>query len=249
MKKAPKAYKDQEFINSRDGRILRILSEYIAPEAKFRDTGVNHTVVFFGSARIKPEDDTLGTAKYYNAARQLASELALYSRELKEETGDNFYICTGGGPGIMEAANRGAIETGEKTVGLNISLPFEQFPNPYISDELNMEFHYFFMRKLWLLYHAKAIIVFPGGFGTFDELFETLTLIQTKKMAKPDISVMLYDSSYWSDLINFQKLVDLGMISREDLNLFHFFNTVEEGMEYLKPRLKDIIATVDHYIP
>jgi len=149
----------------------------------------------------------------------------------------------------MEAANRGARDAGEKTIGLNISLPFEQYPNPYISDELNMEFHYFFMRKLWLLYHAKAILVFPGGFGTFDELFETLTLIQTKKMAKPDISVMLYDSSYWKELINFQMLVDKGMISADDLNLFHFFDTVDEGLAFLKPRLKDIIATVDHFIP
>lgn len=249
MGKAQKAYKDQDFMNSRDARTLRILSEYIAPEAKFKANGVNHTVVFFGSARIKPDDNSFGTAQYYNAARQMAAELALFSRKLKEETGDSFYICTGGGPGVMEAANRGARDAGEKTIGLNISLPFEQHPNPYISDELNMEFHYFFMRKLWLLYHAKAIIVFPGGFGTFDELFETLTLIQTKKMAKPDISVMLYDSSYWNELINFQKLVDTGMISSEDLNLFHFFNTVEEGLDFLKPRLKDIIATVDHFIP
>lgn len=249
MAKAQKAYKDQEFMNSRDARLLRILSEYIAPEAKFKATGVNHTVVFFGSARIKPDDDTLGTAKYYLAAQEMSKKLALYSRELKDETGDNFYICTGGGPGVMEAANRGARDAGEKTIGLNISLPFEQYPNPYISDELNMEFHYFFMRKLWLIYHAKAIIVFPGGFGTFDELFETLTLIQTKKMAKPNISVMLYDSLYWKDLINFQKLVDMGMISSEDLNLFHFFDTVDEGLVYLKPRLKDIIATVDHFLP
>ncbi len=249
MVKPHKAYKDPNFMNSHDARILRIMSEYIAPDTKFRNMDVHHTVVFFGSARIKPEDDSLGTAKYYNAAKNMAAELAKYSKEMKAETGDNFYICTGGGPGIMEAANRGASETGEKTVGLNISLPFEQHPNSYISDELNMEFHYFFMRKLWLLYHAKAIIVFPGGFGTFDELFETLTLIQTKKMAKPNISVMLYDSSYWNELINFQKLVDTGMVSADDLNLFHFFNTVEEGLEYLKPRLKDIIATVDHFIP
>ncbi len=249
MTKAQKAYKDQEFINSRDARLLRIISEYIAPEAKFKANDVHHTVVFFGSARIKPEDDALGTAKYYLAAQKMAEELAHYSTQLKEETGDNFYICTGGGPGIMEAANRGARDAGEKTIGLNISLPFEQNPNPYISDELNMEFHYFFMRKLWLLYHAKAVIVFPGGFGTFDELFETLTLIQTKKMAKPDISVMLYDSSYWKGLINFQMLVDKGMISAEDLYLFHFFDTVDDGLKFLKPRLKDIIATVDHFIP
>ncbi|HON15583.1 MAG TPA: TIGR00730 family Rossman fold protein [Spirochaetota bacterium] len=248
MGKGLKAYKDPQFLNSREARILRILSEYIAPESKFRSQGVYHTVVFFGSARIKPDDDTYGTSRYYHAAHEMSYKLALYSKELKEETGENFYICTGGGPGIMEAANRGARDAGEKTIGLNISLPFEQHPNPYISDELNMEFHYFFMRKLWLLYHAKAIIVFPGGFGTFDELFETLTLIQTKKMAKPNISVMLYDKEYWSDLIKFNKLVDMGMICKEDLDIFHFFDSVEEGLTYLKPRLKDIIATVDHFI-
>jgi len=247
MDKPLKAYKDQEFINSRDGRTLRILSEYIQPEAKLKKNDINHTVVFFGSARISPDNNEFGTAEYYNIARKFSFELAKYSEVLKKETGDTFYICTGGGPGIMEAANRGAYDAGIKTIGLNISLPFEQHPNQYISEELNMEFHYFFMRKLWLLYHAKAIVVFPGGFGTFDELFETLTLIQTKKMVK-QIPVLLYDSAYWKDLINFQKLVDIGMISPEDLNLFHFFDDVEEGLEYVKPRLKDLIATVDHYI-
>ena len=146
----------------------------------------------------------------------------------------------------MEAANRGASEAGEKTIGLNISLPFEQFPNPYITPELNFEFHYFFTRKLWLLYHAKALVIFPGGFGTLDEMFETLTLIQTQKIEKRNVPVMLYCSEYWKSLINFQKLADMGMISQEDLSLFHFFDSVEEGLEYLKPRLKDIIATVEH---
>lgn len=249
MSEILKAYKNPEFMNSREARTLRILSEYIAPEANFKQKGINHTVVFFGSARIKPDDNRFGTAHYYDIARELSFELTKYSKELKDTTGDNFYICTGGGPGIMEAANRGARDAGEKTIGLNISLPFEQHPNPYISDDLNMEFHYFFMRKLWLLYHAKAIIVFPGGFGTFDELFETLTLIQTKKMEKPGITVMMYDSAFWNELINFQKLVDMGMISGEDLKLFTFFDSVQEGLDFLKPRLKDLIATVDHFIP
>lgn len=247
MDKPQKAYKDQNFINSREGRTIRILSEYIQPEAKLKKNDINHTVVFFGSARISPDNNEFGTAEYYNIARKFSFELAKFSEELKKETGDTFYICTGGGPGIMEAANRGAYDAGVKTLGLNISLPFEQHPNPYISEELNMEFHYFFMRKLWLLYHAKAIIVFPGGFGTFDELFESLTLIQTKKMVKR-IPVLLYDSAYWKDLINFQKLVDIGMISPEDLDLFHFFDDVEHGLDYIKPILKDLIATVDHYI-
>jgi len=247
MEKPLKAYNDYDFINSKDGRTIRILSEYIQPEAKFKKNDINHTVVFFGSARINPDNNEFGTAEYYNIARKFSFELAKYSEELKKETGDTFYICTGGGPGVMEAANRGARDAGVKTIGLNISLPFEQHPNPYITEGLDFEFHYFFMRKLWLVYHAKSIIVFPGGFGTFDELFETLTLIQTKKMAK-QIPVLLYDSAYWKDLINFQKLVDTGMISAEDLELFHFFDDVEKGLEFIKPRLKDLIATVDHHI-
>jgi uncharacterized protein (TIGR00730 family) len=247
MDKHLKAYKDPDFMNSRDGRTLRILSEYIQPEAELKKNDINHTVVFFGSARIDPDNNEFGTAEYYNIARDFSFKLAKYSEELKNETGDTFYICTGGGPGIMEAANRGASEAGVKTIGLNISLPFEQHSNPYISDDLNFEFHYFFMRKLWLVYHAKAIIVFPGGFGTFDELFETLTLMQTKKMAK-QIPVLLYDKSYWNELINFKKLVDAGMISPEDIELFNFFDSADEGLEFLKPKLKDLIATVDHTI-
>lgn len=247
MEKPQKAYNDHDFLNSRDGRTLRILSEYIHPEAKFKKNDINHTVVFFGSARINPDDNQFGTAEYYNVARKFSFELAKYGEELKKETGDTFYICTGGGPGVMEAANRGAHDAGVKTIGLNISLPFEQHPNQFITEGLNFEFHYFFMRKLWLIYHAKSIIVFPGGFGTFDELFETLTLIQTKKMAK-QIPVLLYDSAYWKDLINFQKLVDAGMISKEDLEIFHFFDDIDEGLNFIKPKLKNLIATVDHHI-
>lgn len=247
MDKPLKAYNDPDFMNSREGRTIRILSEYIQPEAKFEKNEINHTVVFFGSARIHPDNNKYGTAEYYDIAREFSFELAKYGEELKKETGDTFYICTGGGPGIMEAANRGASDAGVKTLGLNISLPFEQHPNPYITEGLDFEFHYFFMRKLWLLYHAKAIIVFPGGFGTFDELFETLTLIQTKKMEK-QIPVLLYDSAYWNDLINFQKLVDMGMINAEDLQLFYFFDDIAKGLEYIKPKLKDLIATIDHHI-
>lgn len=242
--KAEKSYKNPEFMNSKAARPIRILSEYIDPATKFAREGVDHTVVFFGSARIKPENDP--NSEFYEAARRFSYELALYGKEMREANGKSFYICTGGGPGIMEAANRGASEAGEKTIGLNISLPFEQYPNPYITQELNFEFHYFFTRKLWLLYHAKALVVFPGGFGTLDEMFETLTLIQTKKIAKQNIPVMLYCSEYWKSLINFQKLADTGMVSQEDLSLFSFFDTVEEGLEYIKPRLKDIIAVVEH---
>lgn len=249
MHRQLKAYKDPEFINSKEARVLRILSEYIQPESRFEKMEINHTVVFFGSARINPENDNYGTARYYNVARKFSYELAMYSRELIKETGETFYICTGGGPGIMEAANRGAHDAGVQTIGLNISLPFEQHPNPYISKDLSFEFHYFFMRKLWFLYHAKAIVVFPGGFGTFDELFETLTLIQTKKMSDHKITVMLYDKNYWYDLINFNKLADTGMISPEDLDLINFFDDIEDGLKFLKPKLKDLIATVDHFLP
>ena len=246
MNKNIKAYNDQEFMNSKDARTLRILSEYLQPETRFKYNHINHTVVFFGSARISPNNNEFGTAEYYNIAKRFSYELSNYSKDLKKEIGDTFYICTGGGPGIMEAANRGAHEVGVKTIGLNISLPFEQQPNPYISDELNFEFHYFFTRKLWLLYHAKALVVFPGGFGTLDELFESLTLIQTNKLANNNMPVLLYDSDFWNNLINFQKLVDMGMISPEDLNLFHFFNTVEEGLNILKPELKNIIKIVNN---
>ncbi|MFA5518749.1 MAG: TIGR00730 family Rossman fold protein [Spirochaetota bacterium] len=242
--KAEKSYNKSEFINSKAARPIRILSEYIEPETKFSKEGIDHTVVFFGSARIKPENDP--NSEFYVAARRFSYELSLYSKEMREKNGNCFYICTGGGPGIMEAANRGANDAGEKTIGLNISLPFEQYANPYITEELNFEFHYFFTRKLWLLYHAKALVIFPGGFGTLDEMFETLTLIQTQKIQKRNIPVMLYCSEYWKSLINFQKLADMGMVSQEDLSLFHFFDSVEEGMEYIKPRLKDIIATVEH---
>ena len=241
MKIPSKAYIDPDFILSSDARPLRILSEYLQPDVRFKLHGINHTVVFFGSARTVPDNTEFGTAEYYNIAKRFSYELSNYSKELKKEIGDTFYICTGGGPGIMEAANRGAHEAGVKTIGLNISLPFEQVPNPYISEELNFEFHYFFTRKLWLINHAKALVVFPGGFGTLDELFETLTLIQTHKLSALNIPVILYDSAFWNELINFKKLVDMGMISPEDLELFHFFNTVEEGMDLLIPRLKDSI--------
>ena len=245
MDKLNKAYNDVDFMNSRDARPLRILSEYLQPDAKFKLNHINHTVVFFGSARINPDNSKFGTSEYYNIAKRFSYELSTLSKKFKNEVGDTFYICTGGGPGIMEAANRGAYEAGVKTIGLNISLPFEQKPNPYISEELNFEFHYFFTRKLWLIYHAKALVVFPGGFGTLDELFEALTLIQTKKLAKPNIPVLLYDSAFWKELINFKKLVDMGMISPEDLKLFHFFDSVEEGLDILVPKLKDIIQIVN----
>jgi uncharacterized protein (TIGR00730 family) len=241
MKRAPKAYKNAEFLSSRDARTLRILSEYLEPEKRFLEENIKHTVVFFGSARIDPQKKCpLNTSEYYWAAEELAFKLASFSKEL-EKKGDGFSICTGGGPGVMEAANRGAHRAKARTIGLNISLPHEQEPNEYISPKLNFEFHYFYMRKLWFLYHAKALVVFPGGFGTLDELFETLTLTQTQKIEKYKIPVLLYDKDYWQDLINFQKLVDYHFIAPEDVNLIHFFSTPEEGLKYLKPRLTESI--------
>ncbi len=180
-------------------------------------------------------------SKYYHAADDLSYRLASWS-ESRPSPEEKIFICTGGGPGIMEAANKGASRAGGQTIGLNISLPFEQNPNPYISKDLNFEFHYFYMRKMWFLYQAKAIVVFPGGYGTFDELFETLTLIQTKKIKKHYMLVYLYDREYWEKLINFKMLADLNLISREDLDIFKFFDTPEEGFNMMIP---DIIKSTD----
>ncbi len=242
-----KAYKNPDFINAHEARVIRILSEYIYPDTRFKETGINHTVVIFGSARIREDNGNPGTGRYYHVAEEFAFQLASLSREMSRE-GKGFNICTGGGPGIMEAANRGAHRAGEKTIGLNISLPFEQHPNKYISPELNFEFHYFFMRKLWFLYHAKALVVFPGGFGTLDELFETLTLVQTQKLEKKNIPILLYDREYWESVINFKKMAELNFISPEDLKLFHYFDTPDEGVEYLKPRIDKLITRINHKI-
>ena len=244
MKRAPKAYKDIPFLKSREARPLRILAEYLEPEKRFEEGNIRHTVVFFGSARVRPDkEDSYNTKKFYWAAEEFAFKLSQWSKELEKEIkGHGFAICSGGGPGIMEAANRGAKRANATSIGLNISLPHEQQPNDYISPKMNFEFHYFFMRKLWFLYHAKALVAFPGGFGTMDELFETLTLMQTHKLEKFNIPVLLFDRKYWNSLINFQMLVDYGLIAAGDLNLFHFFDTVDEGLDYLKPRLEKMIT-------
>jgi uncharacterized protein (TIGR00730 family) len=244
MERAEKAYKNLDFLKSSAARTIRILAEYLEPKKRFDEANIKHTVVFFGSSRVRPEkkDDPLNTSKYYWAAEEFAFKLASWSKELEEESEEyRFTICTGGGPGIMEAANRGAKRANAKNIGMNISIPFEQEPNDYITPALNFEFHYFFMRKLWFLYHAKALVVFPGGFGTMDELFETLTLVQTHKLPKHNIPILLYDPKFWKDLINFPILVEYGMISPKDVNLFHYFSTPDEGMSYLKPRLQELI--------
>jgi uncharacterized protein (TIGR00730 family) len=211
----PVAYKNVPFLESTDGRSLRILAEYLHPLSHFRDEQIQDTIVFFGSARIN-EEGPLG--RFYTEARELARQVTEWSDSLTDHT-RRFVVCTGGGPGIMEAANRGAADAGGKSIGLNIGLPFEQFPNPYITPGLSFEFHYFFMRKFWLAYPARAMVIFPGGFGTMDEMFEMLTLMQTQKIENKVILV-LYGTEYWQKVMNFDALVEYGTISPEDVNLF-----------------------------
>jgi uncharacterized protein (TIGR00730 family) len=272
---APLAYLNPDFLNSPDGRLLRILSEYAEPLARFRREKIQDTVVFFGSARFaslpdaqhaltileKPgsarpatpqeqpgagDGDQLQAAlkrahagvqmaRYYEEARRLAHMLTEWTLTLPGKR-HRFVVTSGGGPGIMEAANRGAHEAGGKTIGLNIRLPFEQYPNPYITPDLNFEFHYFFMRKYWFAYLAKALVVFPGGFGTLDELFEILTLAQTHKLAKK-ILVIVYGSEYWKTVLNFEALADAGTISPDDVKGFTMVDTPEEAFEVLKDGL------------
>ncbi len=231
-----KAYKNLNFLNSRDARIIRILAEYLEPLQRMRNLKVNSTVLFLGSARADPNEKDSVLGKYYWDAEELAFRLAKWAIKLKPK-GKNFVICTGGGPGIMEAANRGASRAGGKSIGMNISLPHEQFPNPYISPELSFLFHYFFMRKFWLVYQAKAVIAFPGGYGTLDELFETLTLIQTEKMHKKALPICLYGEAYWRKVINFETLAEHKAIAHEDLKLFHYCSDPEETFLFLKERL------------
>ncbi|MGO9261012.1 MAG: TIGR00730 family Rossman fold protein [Bryobacteraceae bacterium] len=228
----PAAYLNQAFLNSPDARALRILAEFLEPLAHFRREKIRDTVVFFGSARLREEGPL---AEYYNDARTLARLLTEWSDQFVNGT-YRFVVCSGGGPGIMEAANRGAHDAGGKTIGLNIGLPFEQFPNPYITPELSFEFHYFFMRKFWFAYLSKALVVFPGGFGTLDEMMELLTLTQTQKLAKK-ITILLYGSKYWKEIINFDALVRYGMISADDLNLFQYVDDPQSAFELLKTGL------------
>jgi uncharacterized protein (TIGR00730 family) len=281
---APLAYENAQFMNSPDGRIVRILSEYSEPLARFRRERIQDTVVFFGSARFRALDEAKGQlellantgslqpapaeeqpaaeteveraagsdlrraeaavemAQYYEDARRLAFLLTQWSRSLKSRR-HRFVVTSGGGPGIMEAANRGAHEAGGKTIGLNIRLPFEQAPNPYITPSLNFSFHYFFMRKYWFAYLSKALVVFPGGFGTIDEMFELLTLTQTHKLSK-QMTVLIYGSSYWKEVIHFDALVDKGAISPGDVDILQMVDTPEEAFELLKAGL-----TRNHLIP
>ena len=235
------AYKDEEFIDSDDARPLRILAEYLAPMHAFHRERICDTIVFFGSARLA-HDGPLGS--YYEAARELARLVTAWSKNLPSHA-HRYVVCTGGGGGIMEAANRGASEAGGKTIGLNIGLPHEQRPNPYITRELSFEFHYFFMRKLWFALPARAMVVFPGGFGTLDEMLEILTLMQTRKIDRR-IPVVLYGSSYWNEIINFEALVRHGMIDREDLALFRFADDPASALKLLQ---SGIAAELEEAMP
>jgi uncharacterized protein (TIGR00730 family) len=225
------AYHDPQFIDSDDGRPIRIVSEYLAPLRTFHDAGVTATVVFFGSARVR-SGGPLG--RYYDEATELSRLVTEWSRR---ECNGRLIVCSGGGPGIMEAANRGAHLAGGRSVGLNIGLPQEQRPNRFISEGLSFEFHYFFMRKLWFAHLAHALIAFPGGFGTFDELFEILTLAQTRKLDRP-IPVFLYGSAYWNEVVNFEALVRHGTIAAEDLELFEFVDEPHAALARLQSRMR-----------
>ncbi len=228
----PLAYRNRDFMDGDAARPLRILAEYLQPMEAFRRQRVHDTIVFFGSARLR-EDGPLG--RYYAEARELARLVTEWSKGLKPPA-HRYLVCTGGGPGIMEAANRGAADAGGRTIGLNIGLPHEQRPNSYVTRELLFEFHYFFMRKLWFAYLARAIVVFPGGFGSLDELFEILTLAQTRKLDRR-IAVLLYGSSYWREIVDFEALARHGMISGEDLELFRFVDDPAEAFDVLRAGL------------
>ncbi len=264
-----KAYKNLEFLNSPDARVIRLLAEYLEPLRRMRQQQVRDTIVFFGSARLKSTEEArkekqeilsgidarkpkgptpgqlellkraethLTMAHYYDEAVELARLLTEWSLSISDP--QRMMIMSGGGPGIMEAANRGAQQAGGRSIGLNISLPFEQDSNPYIPPELNFEFHYFFMRKFWFVYLSKAAVVFPGGFGTLDELFEVLTLIQTQKLRKK-IFVILYGRDFWNEIMNFDKLVEFGVISKSDLDLFRICDSPSQAFSYLKTSLED----------
>ncbi len=259
MKSPPRehAYQNQRFLASRDARALRILSEYLEPVSRFAHYQVDDTIVFMGSSRIVSREQAeaemkaaeqgngdlekarlrLELSAYYEAARELARRLTEWSKKLDHEE-RRFVVCTGGGPGIMEAANRGASEAKGINVGLTISIPVEQFYNPYITRELAFHFHYFFMRKFWFAYLAKAVVMFPGGFGTLDELFELLTLQQTRKMRKP-LPIVLFGSKYWDDVVNFDALVKYGSIDAEDLKLLHRTDSIDEAYEFIVSELAE----------
>jgi len=254
-----KAYKSEDFIDSRDARPLRVLAEYLEPEARFKRLHVHDTIVFFGSARLLSKDDAeaalkaakagggdveraemqLHMARYYEDARELARRLSEWSKNLDGRE-RRFLVCTGGGPGIMEAANRGASEADALNIGLTISMPAEEFNNIYVTRDLSFEFHYFFMRKFWFTYMAKAVVVMPGGFGTLDEFFELMTLIQTLKMKKRP-PIVLFGSEFWDKVMDLDAMARFGTIDKEDLDLFLRTDSVDEAFDFITTEL----ATID----
>jgi uncharacterized protein (TIGR00730 family) len=254
---ATKAYQHPGFLNSKDARPLRILAEYLEPKSRFDHFKVEDTIVFMGSARIQSREaaeemvrkgragdggaekaqTALRMSAYYEAAREFAFRLTNWSKELNREE-RRFVVCTGGGPGIMEAANRGAAEAKGLNVGLTISIPVAEFDNPYVTRELAFHFHYFFMRKFWFAYLAKAVIVFPGGYGTLDELFELLTLVQTRKMRKP-MPIVLFGTEYWREIVDFDALARHGMIDPQDIELVHRTDSVDEAFDWIVLQLAE----------
>src|SRR3954466_10431463 len=264
MAQQPLAYLDPAFLESEEGRPVRILAEYLDPLKRFKDQKIQDTVVFFGSARVdsreraeralrtlrargvrdadahyeselKKSRKAVEWARYYEEARELARLLTAWTQTLQSDT-HRFVVTSGGGPGIMEAANRGAREAGGKTIGLNIRLPFEQGANPYITEGLHFEFHYFFMRKFWFAYLSKALVIFPGGFGTLDELFEVLTLVQTDKLSKK-IGVVLYGREYWEQVLDLKPMAEWGAIAEKDLTLLHYAETPVDAFAQLRDHL------------
>lgn len=231
------AYRNQRFLDSETARPIRVLSEILEPLHRLASHRVNTTVLFLGSTRVDPKVGKAPLTKYYWEAEELAFLLASWAIKLRPK-GKDFVICTGGGPGLMEAANRGASRAAAKSAGMNISLPAEQQPNRYISPELCFLFHYFFTRKFWLVNKAKALVAFPGGFGTLDEVFEALTLTQTGKISRDDLAIVLYGEEYWRKVINFDHLLESGTIAPEDLELFTFCSKPKEAFGFLKGWLK-----------
>jgi uncharacterized protein (TIGR00730 family) len=259
-----------EFLNSPDARLIRMLSEYLEPRRRFKQQKVKDTIVFFGSSKVLSREEAekrlkeskelkdsnpskentrkfkiaqkqVEMSQYYEDARTLARLITEWSMSI-ENKHRHYIVVSGGGPGIMEAANRGAKEVdGGKTIGLNISIPSEQYSNPYITEKLNFEFHYFFMRKFWFIYLAKGLVIFPGGFGTMDELWEVLTLIQTQKVQKK-LPIVIYGEKYWKKIINFDAMVENLVIGENDLKLIHFSNTPQDAFEFLKKQLSENLS-------
>lgn len=248
----PKAYDNPDFLHGRSARLLRVLAEFIEPEERLKKHGIYNTIVFFGSA-MSVDNETFRKHKFdkavvskkaaivsnaHEACIELSKRITVWSKEIADPA-KRFYVCSGGGPGIMEAANKGAMLAGGKSLGFNISISNEQYPNPHISGELSFNFHYFFIRKFWFLYYAKALIGFPGGFGTMDEVFELLTLLQTKKVKK-QIPVVLFGKTFWNEVINFKALQEYGVIGPHDLELFKICDDVDEAFEYITGQLKQL---------